>query len=343
MLMPDPTTAAHRSVLRAVDAGRSSATSSSRSPASPTTATRARSPRRPRPIVKSTGIGDTVYFGPEAEFFMFDDVTLHGRPVQHRLQARRRSSCRPTPTPTTRGGNLGHRSARQGRLLPGPAGRLAAGHARRDARRSMAEMGVQRREAPPRGRRRPARARPEVRHAGHAWPTTCRSTSTCIHKVATCLRQDGDLHAEADLRRQRLGHARPPVDLEGRQAAVRRQRAMPTCRRAASTTSAASSSTPRRSTPSPTRRPTPTSVWCPGYEAPVLLAYSARNRSASCRIPFTHQPEGQARRSPLPRSGREPLPRLRGAADGRPRRHQEQDPSRASRWTRTSTTCRRRS
>ena len=25
----------------------------------------------------------------------------------------------------------------------------------------------------------------------------------------------------------------------------------------------------------------------PGFEAPVLLAYSARNRSASCRIPIT--------------------------------------------------------
>ena len=31
----------------------------------------------------------------------------------------------------------------------------------------------------------------------------------------------------------------------------------------------------------------------PGYEAPVLLAYSARNRSASCRIPFTTSPKAK--------------------------------------------------
>src|SRR3569623_2122216 len=31
----------------------------------------------------------------------------------------------------------------------------------------------------------------------------------------------------------------------------------------------------------------------PGFEAPVMLAYSARNRSASCRIPFVTNPKGR--------------------------------------------------
>src|SRR5436853_6105621 len=33
-------------------------------------------------MVKSMGIGDTVFFGPEAEFFVFDDVRFRAEPYQ---------------------------------------------------------------------------------------------------------------------------------------------------------------------------------------------------------------------------------------------------------------------
>ncbi len=44
----------------------------------------------------------------------------------------------------------------------------------------------------------------------------------------------------------------------------------------------------------------------PGFEAPVLLAYSARNRSASCRIPFATSPKGKRVEVRFPDPGANP-------------------------------------
>ena len=105
-------------------------------------------------MVKSMGIGDTIFFGPEAEFFVFDDVKYAADPyntgfklelyrvsVQFRHRLRRRQSRPP------------HRH--QERLFPGAAAGLGAGHAFGDARRH-GPHGRQGRKAPPRSGKRAA-------------------------------------------------------------------------------------------------------------------------------------------------------------------------------------------
>ena len=63
-----------RPVQRDPDADPVSATSSSPAPASSTAATRARPPPAPRPISRRAASATPSSSGPEAEFFMFDDV-----------------------------------------------------------------------------------------------------------------------------------------------------------------------------------------------------------------------------------------------------------------------------
>ena len=176
---------------------------------------------------------------------------LHGRSLQHRLPRRLRRSCRTNSGTEYEMGNLGHRPRTKGGYFPVPPGRQLPGHPLRDAV-GHGRDGRGDREAPPRGRRRPARARHEVRHA-RAHGRQSADLQVRDPQRRPGLRQDRDVHAQARLRRQRLGHARAPVDLEGRHAGLRRQQVLGPFRHVPSSTSAASSSTRRRSTPSPTR------------------------------------------------------------------------------------------
>ena len=82
--------------------------------------------KRAEAYLKSTGVGDVAYFGPEPEFFIFDAVTwsvdMSGSMV------RIKSEEAPWSTGIDyEAGNLAHRPA-LGRLLPGAADRFTAGH-----------------------------------------------------------------------------------------------------------------------------------------------------------------------------------------------------------------------
>jgi hypothetical protein len=175
--------------------------------------------KRAEAYLKSTGIGDVSYFGPEPEFFIFDavewSIDMSG------------SYCKVfSPSAVVergkvRGWQHGPYSADQRRLFSGAAGRFAAGHSLGDVPRDGSN-GRRGRGASPRGRGgRAERNRHEVRAAGPA-RRLAADPQVLRAQHGARLWQDGDVHAEAHRRRQRLGDARASVDLQGRQKPFRR-------------------------------------------------------------------------------------------------------------------------
>src|SRR3989442_13208415 len=68
--------------------------------------------------VASTGIGDTAYFGPEAEFFVFDDVRFSCDPYNTGFILASAEFPSNSDTPYE-GGNLAHRMRTNGGYFPG--------------------------------------------------------------------------------------------------------------------------------------------------------------------------------------------------------------------------------
>ena len=193
--------------------------------------------------LKSSGVGDTAFFGPEAEFFMFDSVKFGtgGNYGIYQIDSQEGPQAGLKDYPE---GNMGHRPAVKGGYFPVPPVDSES-DLRAEMLSTMGEMGVV-----------VEKHHHEVGQSQHELGMKFGPLTQDGRRAADLqilhpqrrpqLRQDRDVHAEADLRRQRLGHARAPVDLEGAASRCSPATAMPICRRWRCTTSAASSSTPRR-------------------------------------------------------------------------------------------------
>ena len=272
-----------------------------------------------------------ISVGPEAEFFVFDDVALAAATPYNTSFMRRRDVELPI--------NCVHRVRGRQPRPPHRASRAATSRCRRrtrlqdmplrDARRHGRRWASPSRSTTTRWPVGPARARhrSSTRSSAHGRQHPDLSSTPCTQRRTDAYGKTATFMPKPVYRRQRLGHARAPVDLEERQAALRRQQVCRPVGRLPVVHRRHPEARQGHATPSPTRRPTPYKRLVPGYEAPVLLAYSA---GQPARPPAASRTDDQRRRpsasrSASPTRSANSVPRLRGAAHGRPRRHHEQD------------------
>jgi len=152
--------------------------------------------------------------------------------------------------------------------------------------------------------RPPASARSACgRSRSSTWADSLMWFKYVVKNVCRRNKAHRDLYAQADLSGQRLGHARALSLWKDGNTLFAGNRYAGLSEAGGCSSSAASSSTRRRSARSPTPAPTAYRRLVPGFEAPINLAYSSRNRSAAVRIPmYSPSAEEQAHRVPHPRS-----------------------------------------
>ena len=240
-------------------------------------------------FLKASGIGDTVYAGPEPEFFVFDDVKYKADPYNtgFRLDSSELPSNDDTAYET---GNLGHRPRIKGGYLPVPPVDSCQ-DMRSEMLTVLAEMGV----TVEKQHHEVAAAQHEL---GVKFDTLVRSADKvqiykyAVHQVANAYGKTATFMPKPIFGDNGSGmhvHLSIWKDSKPQFAGDEYAGLSETCLyfiggiiKHAKAINAFTN-------------PTTNSYkrLVPGYEAPVLLAYSARNRSASCRIPFGTGPKSK--------------------------------------------------
>ena len=240
-------------------------------------------------FVRASGVGDAVLFGPEAEFFIFDNVKFGTGPNYGIFQVDSaegpQASLKDSPE-----GNMGHRPGIKGGYFPVPPVDSES-DLRAEMLSTMGEMGViiekHHHEVAQSQHELGIKFGPMTRMADHL-----QIYKYCIHNVAHSYGKTatfmpkpiyGDngsgMHCHQSLWKggKPLFAGNAYADLS--EMALHYIGGIIKHAKAINAFSNPTTNSYKR--------------LIPGFEAPVLLAYSARNRSASCRIPYATNPKAK--------------------------------------------------
>ncbi len=252
--------------------------------------------RDPRSLAKraeaylgSTNIGDTAYFGAEAEFFVFDDVRfdVSMNRVFYEFESEEGPYVSGKIMPE---GNVGHRPPIKGGYFPVPPVDSAS-DLRAEMVTVMAGMGLTM-------DKHHHEVAPSQAELGLAFDTLVRCADDlqiykyCVHMVAHTYGKTATFMPKPVIADNGSGmHTHQSIWKKGKPVFAGSSYAdlsdtalyyiggiIKHAKALNAFTNASTNSYKRL---------------IPGFEAPVLLAYSARNRSAACRIPFTTSPSGK--------------------------------------------------
>jgi len=239
--------------------------------------------------VKSAGVGDVVYFGPEAEFFVFDDVKWNTSPTKMGY------SFDSTELPVNTGrdyeeGNMGHRPGPKGGYFP--VNPVDSGQdLRGEMLAVMGELGLE-----------PEKHHHEVAPAQHELGLKFSDLLTMadrmqlykyvIHNVAHAYGKTATFMPKPYFGDNGSGmHCHQSIWKDGKPLFAGDKYAGLSDMCLWYIGGVIKHAKAINAFANPTTNSYKRLV--PGYEAPVKLAYSARNRSASIRIPWVASPKGK--------------------------------------------------